>query len=333
MKKILLIDFYNLFIRCYTKVTKINNEGINLGAVSCTLMSLYGFIKKYNPDCVYLCYEGKNSGYRRRRSFHNYKDGRKSPHTIREDKEFNSNNAFGESLNIIQDLISCLPFNNISCDFLEADDIIAFLNSKLPKEDLKIIISTDKDYYQLIDDNTIVYSPTKKIEITKESFIKEYEITPKNWLIIKSFVGDDSDNIKKINARLGLKTILKKFPSIKINEYTTSLDFLNSIVVDKSNEKILTNENIDIFKKNYDIMNLFELSTISSINYTSIKNQALNEVDVDLTNFKIFLFKDEIDFNASESEFSFLFKKLNIESNKYKKYIREIWQGVPVPIS
>ena len=58
---------------------------------------------------------------------------------------------------------------------LEADDIIAYLAKEAQNLSKKVtIVSSDKDFLQLVDDNIEVYAPIKKKVFTKDNIKKNY---------------------------------------------------------------------------------------------------------------------------------------------------------------
>ena len=66
-------------------------------------------------------------------------------------------------------------------------------------------MSTDQDFYQLINDKTFVYSPIKKI-IVDEKYIREnFVMSAKNFILHKILNGDGSDDVPGIKGA-GLKT-------------------------------------------------------------------------------------------------------------------------------
>jgi 5'-3' exonuclease len=75
----------------------------------------------------------------------------------------------------------------------------------------KIVASSDKDLYQLLDDKTKIYSLHKKTYITPADVLVEFRVNVKNFAIAKSLCGDPSDNIPGIKG-LGFKTVAQKFP-------------------------------------------------------------------------------------------------------------------------
>ena len=333
MKKILLVDFFNLFIRCYSTIKDVNEEGRHVGAITGSLMSLYSLYKKFEPNYIFLCYEGKNSGARRRKSFHDYKDGRKSPHTVFGDS-FTSPDEFWNELKLFHNLVSLLPICNLSIDYLEADDLISYLNFRF-KDESKIIMSTDEDYYQLIDDNSTIYSPAKKnlagekgIIVDKKYLKEKFDILPENWLLRKSLMGDKSDNVEKSIKGLGNKTIQKLFP--ELGEKSFSIDSFVDLIKskDEKNKKIkelILDHNIEKIRNNFDLMNLLDFNKIFSLrNKTAIENQLKDwdeNVELDLFNLDLLLQKNMINLPISFQTFSFMFKRLHYDAQQFKGFI------------
>ena len=111
--------------------------------------------------------------------------------------------------------LKILPVKTVSIDKVEADDIIAYLSKTVLKhpEDKAFIVSSDKDFLQLVTDNVIVYSPIEKEYYTRQSVIDKYKISPYNFILHKTLLGDNSDKIKGVKG-LGQKGLLKKFPEL-----------------------------------------------------------------------------------------------------------------------
>ena len=92
----------------------------------------------------------------------------------------------------------------------EADDIIADLALGASASGKQVtIVSSDKDFLQLIDGCISVYSPIKKTLYTKENITEELEVLPQNYNIVKALLGDNSDNLTGVKG-LGLKTLIKE---------------------------------------------------------------------------------------------------------------------------
>jgi 5'-3' exonuclease len=81
----------------------------------------------------------------------------------------------------------------------------------------KIIASSDKDMYQLLDDTTLCYSFHKKSLIAKNTVYDLYKVTASNFALAKALCGDQSDNIPGV-GRLGYKTLVKNVPLFATKE-------------------------------------------------------------------------------------------------------------------
>jgi 5'-3' exonuclease len=119
------------------------------------------------------------------------------------------------------------------------------------------IVSTDRDFYQLVNDQIEIWSPIKKKMYDTERILNEFGVHPKNYVIYRSFTGDKSDNIPGVKG-IGPKTLLKHVPDLdKEQEY--ELDDLwetcyNSVAESKTYNKIIDNKNI--ISDNWRLMNL-----------------------------------------------------------------------------
>jgi 5'-3' exonuclease len=145
----------------------------------------------------------------------------------------------------------------IEVDKAEADDIIAVL-SRNTKEQV-IIISSDKDFIQLKLENVSIYDPIKKI------FKEAVDI--ERYKTLHYMVGDKSDNILAIKARMGDKTaekcihqldeMLALNPEMKLRyEFNKKMIDLDAIP-EEIQKNILTEWNKDVIV-NYDGIQLLK---------------------------------------------------------------------------
>ena len=133
---------------------------------------------------------------------------------------------------------------------------MAYISQQLlPKSDI-MLMSTDKDFLQLVDDRVKVWSPTKKKLYTKEKVFEEYGVHSHNMLTYRILDGDKSDNIGGVRGA-GLKTIKKFLPGILDDQFSAK-DLLE--FVEKSDSKIKLLENIkkssNLIKRNYLLIQL-----------------------------------------------------------------------------
>lgn len=100
----------------------------------------------------------------------------------------------------LYELISLLGGINLFPRRMEGDDIIAWLCLEKFKNEPKVLVSVDKDFYQLINkvENLKIYSPIKKILIEEDNFKDIVGLPSKDFLKFKILQGDSSDNVKGI---------------------------------------------------------------------------------------------------------------------------------------
>lgn len=212
MSRILLIDAANNFIRNYVIVPTLSINGEPIGAVEGFLKSLRSFINICKPEKVFIIWDGPGGSRKRRSIVKEYKEGRK-PYRLNRNYDFENVNE--EDNKIFQRVkldayLRDLPVTQLMIEDIEADDVIAYLCNHF-EEDQKIIVSTDKDFIQMLDKNTIIYHPIKKVFFTSKDAKKKYNVYPHNFAIVRSIVGDVSDNLKGVKS-VGMKNVLKYFP-------------------------------------------------------------------------------------------------------------------------
>jgi 5'-3' exonuclease len=76
----------------------------------------------------------------------------------------------------------------------ECDDIINFLVKNL--EGNSVIVSSDQDFYQCVNEDTCIYNPHKRFTLTETNFTEHVPVDLKDYVKWKSIKGDPSDNIK-----------------------------------------------------------------------------------------------------------------------------------------
>jgi 5'-3' exonuclease len=77
----------------------------------------------------------------------------------------------------------------------------------LGKDNEIVCITGDEDYYQLLDDHISIFNGGKQKTITKSEWMKEYGITPQQWVDVGALMGDNGDNIFGVYG-VGEKTAL-----------------------------------------------------------------------------------------------------------------------------
>ena len=238
---VLLIDGLNTFIRVFSAIPTTNEDGIHIGGIVGFLRSIGYTINMVRPTRTVIVFDGKGGSNRRRKIFPEYKMGRKMSVRLnrttgvsltREDEH----KMMIAQLNRVIEYLECLPLTITNVENVEADDVIGYCAKHLFKDKVTIM-STDKDFLQLVDNRIKVYSPTKKLMYDEERIKNEYGIDAKNFLLYRILDGDKSDGIPGIKGA-GLKTLLKVFPYLESPHQFTIEDIMKSSDANKDKYKI-----------------------------------------------------------------------------------------------
>ena len=259
--RVILIDGLNLFFRNFAMMNIINQDGVHIGGLGGFIRSVGSLINQIQPTSVYVVFDGVGSSNNRKNLLPEYKSGR---HTSRitnweifEDLDDEHNSKIDQIVRLIH-YLKCLPVKTVSIDKAEADDIIAFYSKHLPKKhDSKVVIvSSDKDFLQLVNENVTVWRPMEKTYYTKQLIEEKFGCLAENFIIYKTLLGDNSDKIPGIKG-LGEKGIFKKFPELKTQHIT--LDDIYNISVDKLKDHVVYARVVQDIKRletNFKLMNL-----------------------------------------------------------------------------
>jgi len=282
---ILVIDAMNMLIRSFSLLKAMNPSGTHIGGLVGFLRSLGYVTRIFDPTRVVIVWDGKGGSTNRKNIDPNYKAQRATAritHWGLYDTKAEEQEALINQLYRTQDYLDCLPLQQIMMEKLEADDIIAYLAKKASANNKKVtIVSSDKDFLQLIDNNIEVYAPVKKKTFTQSNIQEELKVLPRNYNIVKALTGDNSDNLAGVKG-LGIKTIIKEFPDL-VNKLT-NLEYVFSMCEEKmENKKIFPKiiHNWDRVETNFELMDLHETSL--DINE---KNHILDIIKSDIPNLQ-----------------------------------------------
>ena len=260
-QRILMIDGLNLFFRNFAMLNMVNPDGIHVGGLGGFFRSLGALIRQIDPTSVYVVFDGAGSSNNRKNLLPEYKSGRNLQRITNWDAFDNLEDEHDAKVDQIVRIIQylkTLPVKTVSLDKVEADDIIAHLCSILPKseKDKAFIVSSDKDFLQLVTKNVIVYRPMEKEFYTEDTVREKFGMSPTNFIIYKTLMGDNSDKVRGVKG-LGEKKLAKLFPELR--ERDLSLDDIYNICESKFKENVIYAriiQGIDDLEKNYKIMDL-----------------------------------------------------------------------------
>jgi DNA polymerase I len=210
-QKLVLIDGKALFYRAYHAISHLTNaEGLPTNAV-------YGFaamvLKAYadlKPEYVILTWDKAKTALTQRLALYpEYKA-----------KRLKMPDDFHIQIPYIFKLAEALGIPVMELDDYEADDIIGALVEQAPKSLDVIIVTNDRDVFQLLDGDVAVYMQRRgmtETEVMDAKKVEEkYGIKPKQIVDLKALQGDASDNIPGV-AGVGEKTavsLLQKYVSL-----------------------------------------------------------------------------------------------------------------------
>ena len=259
--RVLLIDGLNLFFRNFAMLNFVNEDGVHVGGLGGFLRSLGTLINRIQPTSVYVVFDGVGSTINRKNLLPEYKSNRNITRITNWDIFESLDDEHAAKVDQVVRLIhylQCLPVKTLSLDKTEADDIIAHLATKLSSDygSKVFIVSSDKDFIQLVDENIIVYRPIEKDYYTTDTVIEKFGISAANFILYKVLMGDASDKVAGVKG-LGEKKLMKLFPELS-QRILTLQDILNISEV-KLKENIIYARVLDMqdqLEKNYRIMNL-----------------------------------------------------------------------------
>jgi len=295
--KVLIIDGLNTFIRSFAVSPVTNDNGVHVGGISGFLLSIGYAIKMLQPTRVIICFDGKGGSQRRRKLFPDYKANRMVRTKLNRtnsfvDKDSEDQNMQMQLGRLIQ-YLEILPVQLIAPQNIEADDSIAYLSKQVLTTSKIFIMSSDKDFIQLVDDRIAVWSPTKKKLYFKDDVMEDYKVPAHNYLLYRTLTGDKSDNIPGIRGT-GIKTLQKRLPML-FDDTPITIDDIISETADSS-VKVLQSihSNKDVLELNYKLMQLSEVD-ISGSSKDKILNVADNEIPrLNPMQFKVMMIEDSI---------------------------------------
>ena len=311
-KKILLIDGNSMANRAfYATMGRMMKTptGISTNAVYGFFQIMFKTIEEEKPDKIIVAFD-ISSSEKRTKIFNEYKAGR---HKTPEDLTI--------QFPIIKELLKTMNIPIVQKDGIEADDILGAIAKKEGKKGNKIIILTgDRDYFQLVDINVNIRYPktimgkTEYIIYDNYKINEEYGLTPEKLIEVKALMGDASDNIPGVKG-IGEKTALKliiQFGSLeKIYKYIENSNgkeiakaILNKLIKDK--EMAYVSKDLGRIDIEYDYEKDLGIN-IDSIKYTDWRTE------------EAFLYLKKLSFNKFLDKFKDIEIKKAEDTNKIEE--------------
>jgi DNA polymerase-1 len=261
----MVVDAMNMLIRSFSLLKAMNPDGTHIGGIVGFLRSLGYVTRIFDPTRVIVVWDGKGGSANRKNINPDYKAQRATARIthwgLYDTKQQEMEALIGQLIRV-QEYLECLPVAQVQMEKLEADDIMAYIAKQSSYSKVKkcTIISSDKDFLQLVDDTVEVYAPVKKKTFTKDNIFDELKVLPENYNIVKALLGDNSDNLKGVKG-LGIKTIVAEFPKLLKEE--TNLEYIFKIAEEKLDGKKIFSKIIHNWKNVEDNFQMMDLHATS----------------------------------------------------------------------
>lgn len=236
MEKFVIIDGNSLINRAFYALPMLANfEGEISNAVFGFTNILVKAINEIKPKYMCVAFDFGKKTFRNQ-MFENYKGTRKPTPT-----------ELVSQFPILKTMLKAMNIKFIELEGVEADDIIGSITRLYDTEN--IVITGDRDAFQLINNNTFVMFTKKGISETvlydEKQLMLDFGVTPQQIIDLKALMGDASDNIPGISG-VGEKTALSL-----IQQYGNLDNIYNNInqISGKLKEKIENGKEIAYLSK------------------------------------------------------------------------------------
>lgn len=240
--------------------------------------AIYGFVNMLNkvlkenrPEYLAVCFDVSRDTFRQKK-FAEYKIQRPP---MPED--------LSSQIPLIKEIIAAYDIAIFEKEGFEADDIIATITKKAKKAGVLVtIISSDKDILQLVDSDTVVFSPYKDggSLYDTDKVIERFGVPPNRITDIIALMGDDADNIPGLPG-IGEKTALELISNFGSLEEL----FKNTNSIKQEKTKKIVTDNIALAKLSKELA-LLDDNVDIAFNLEELKTREPNYAEL----FKIFKF-------------------------------------------
>ncbi len=195
-EKVFLVDGSNHAFRVFFAMPKMTAGGVNTGALLGFANMLRKFEKEYAPDYVVVVFD-KGKSFRVD-LYPEYKGHR--PQMPEE---------LSEQWPKFPEMVEAWGYPCLAVPGFEADDVLGTLARRWATPDRHVwLITGDKDFYQLVDENISILDVMKDREIREPEVIERFGVGPDKVIDVLGLAGDSSDNVPGVSG-VGEKTASK----------------------------------------------------------------------------------------------------------------------------
>lgn len=295
-RPIYVIDGLNVFLRSFMVNEAISNKSEPIGGVIGFLKFIHNINQNFSPSRIYVVWEAGGGSPRRKSLYPDYKANRAKVKDFKNLKTGGGNikdvlrlddNNKVQQLALLYRILNTTPVCQVFVKDTEGDDVTSFLikerfsTDPLTSNTPKVIVSTDKDFYQLLDDPLVkIYDPAKKNFVDAKMVSEKFGISARNFCLAKAIVGDTSDNVEGIPG-VGFKTAQKRFSGLlEASDRDSTIDDImvecQTRLADKKTSKVKLYKDVlqgeSVIRRNWKLMYLnvssLSASQVEKINYT-----------------------------------------------------------------
>lgn len=266
--KLFLIDGTALIYRSFFAFIRnplYNSKGQNTSAIYGTINAFLRMVGRYNLQYVAISFDRREKTFR---------------HEITDTYKANRPPAPDElhaQVEPIKEFFELIGIPEISKAGYEADDVLATLAEKYKKDYDVIIVTGDKDFAQIVDEQVTLYDPSKEKVTDYESVIEKYGLKPEQFVDYLAICGDSADNITGVRGigPKGAAKLLQEFGTLE-NIYKN----LESISAKGIHDKLVeSKEDAFLSKKLAAIVRDVPLEIADDRTFLFDKSKLVNSID------------------------------------------------------
>jgi DNA polymerase-1 len=202
--KMYIFDVSNIFYRAFYANNLATSYGFPTGGLHGFLRMSLSIIRDARPELVAFAMEGEGPS------------PRKQIEPLYKANRTDVPPELKQQLAVLPELMHVMGFPTFKFQSFEADDIIASIVKLALKQGIEpVIVSSDKDFCQLVQGPVKMYNIGKEEMVDENGVFARYGIRPDQFIDYLSIVGDTSDNIQ------GVKGVGPKGAEKLLQEYGT----------------------------------------------------------------------------------------------------------------
>jgi DNA polymerase-1 len=229
-KRLFLIDGHSLLYRAYYAIKSLSNsQGFPTNAIFGFLSMLKKIQEKEAPSHLGIVFDAKGPTIRHE-AFQAYKANRKP-----------MPDDLAVQIPVLKNILEAMHIPIVVYEKYEADDVLGSLAKQASAKNIDaVLVSTDKDLYQLVDESTTLYNPAKEIHMDKKAVEEHFGVLPSQVVDVLALWGDPSDNVP------GVPGVGEKTSKALVRQFHTLENMLKNIdQISKPPTRKKIEENLD----------------------------------------------------------------------------------------